>query len=273
MRVIGIYFLVLFIGTGNNLLAAEAFSVGRQKVSVEQWEAKKKLEEQKIGRKLNESEEIFLRDSIINQLLMVEEARRLKIDREKEIVEKTEDFSRQLVVNVLLERKLASEITITADAVVEFYRSNPDFFEVAEISQILVAVENENEKKQAFEKASKLSRELSRNPNRFSVVAQKESDDTLSRDRGGELGIVRKGMLLPVLEEKVFKSKVNTVTKPVLSEYGYHIFYIKALRTQKFEEVENQIKQELTILKARELQAEYLEKLKSRYPVRIRGMK
>jgi peptidyl-prolyl cis-trans isomerase C len=88
----------------------------------------------------------------------------------------------------------------------------------------------------------------------FATVAKDVSDDP-TKARGGEVGWVRRGQLLPELEGAVFDHKAGDFSKPTRSKYGYHIMGVAEQRgpgRSSFEEVEPTLTNMLKGLKVRE---------------------
>ncbi len=57
----------------------------------------------------------------------------------------------------------------------------------------------------------------------FGQVAREVSEDTATAPRGGELGMVARGEMVPAFEELAFSLKVGEVGGPVRSPFGYHV--------------------------------------------------
>lgn len=60
----------------------------------------------------------------------------------------------------------------------------------------------------------------------FATVAQRYSKDTGSGANGGDLGWFGKGAMVPEFEEAAFSLKVGEISKPVKSQFGYHIIQV-----------------------------------------------
>ena len=60
----------------------------------------------------------------------------------------------------------------------------------------------------------------------FAELAKSHSDDKGSAVKGGSLGWVSKGDLVPQFEKVMKRSKVNTVSKPFKSPFGWHILQV-----------------------------------------------
>ena len=85
----------------------------------------------------------------------------------------------------------------------------------------------EEDVKKAEEKALKKAEEIIekiKNGEKFDDLAKKYSDDTGSKEKGGDLGYFNTGAMVKEFEDAAFKLKVNEyTTKPVKTQYGYHI--------------------------------------------------
>ncbi len=60
----------------------------------------------------------------------------------------------------------------------------------------------------------------------FAEVAQRESSDTVSGSRGGDLGEWTRNTFDPAFESAAFRLPLNTVSEPVLTPFGYHLIEI-----------------------------------------------
>lgn len=62
----------------------------------------------------------------------------------------------------------------------------------------------------------------------FDEVAKRESSDTVSGARGGDLGEFSKGQMDPAFESAAFHLPINALSQPVLTPFGYHIIQIQS---------------------------------------------
>ena len=188
------------------------------------------------------------------------------------------DFKKDLKTQVKM-KKLADSTgnTQVSDKDVEkFYKENPDKFKYPEqvrASHILIGanpyqlqmeltnngkkkIETEELKKQIEKKiaekealAQKLDKELKADPSKFAAYAKKYSEDEASAKQGGDLGFFAKEQMVPEFGEVAFKSKPNTVSDVVKTQFGYHIIMVqdrKAAGSTSFEKAKTNIKEFLT---------------------------
>lgn len=61
----------------------------------------------------------------------------------------------------------------------------------------------------------------------FAKIAQEVSDDAATKDKGGDLGLVKRGSLNSALEQAVSKLEVGAVSEPILSGQGYELIKLE----------------------------------------------
>lgn len=62
----------------------------------------------------------------------------------------------------------------------------------------------------------------------FAEAATRESSDSLSAAKGGDLGTWTRGSMVPAFDAVAFTIPLNTISQPILSEYGYHLIEVTA---------------------------------------------
>ncbi|MDR0978223.1 MAG: peptidyl-prolyl cis-trans isomerase, partial [Endomicrobium sp.] len=107
----------------------------------------------------------------------------------------------------------------------------------------------------------------------FSDIAAEYSDDPVLRQRSGDIGLVAKGDLLPVLDKAAFSLKIGEYTKePVKTDIGYFFLKVEEKHAKKditFKNVKNEINEVLVRLNAAAVQNEYINGLKAKANIKI----
>jgi peptidyl-prolyl cis-trans isomerase C len=112
-------------------------------------------------------------------------------------------------------------------------KSKYDLPERRAIAHILIDTRNRTDE-DARKKAQTLSDQLDKDPSRFQELAISESDDAGTKARGGSLGFLQRGRAVKVFEDAAFAMKADgEITKPVKSEYGYHILKLVKLERER----------------------------------------
>ena len=138
-----------------------------------------------------------------------------------------ENLRTQLIMQRLVEKKIAAKIVVSPITVKRFYEENKDSIAIrpsrVKLSHILMAIRpSETELKKGFEKAVDVYKLLYAGGD-FSVIAQEFSEDENSKDKGGMLGKVKKGETIEEFEGIIFNLKPGTVSQPFPTRLGYHI--------------------------------------------------
>lgn len=67
----------------------------------------------------------------------------------------------------------------------------------------------------------------------FDEVAKRESSDTVSGSKGGDLGEFGKSEMDPAFEKAAWSLPIGTVSEPVLSAFGYHLIKVDSRKGDK----------------------------------------
>jgi peptidyl-prolyl cis-trans isomerase D len=119
-----------------------------------------------------------------------------------------------------------SAVTVTTAEVEQYYRARRDSLKTpATAFMSFVTLDRRpiaSDTLAARERAAALRAEIIAGTP-FAEVARRESSDTVSGSRGGELGEWTKGQFDPAFEQVAFSLPLKTVSDPVLSSFGYHL--------------------------------------------------
>ncbi|MCU5221756.1 peptidylprolyl isomerase PrsA [Bacillus tropicus] len=103
-------------------------------------------------------------------------------------------------------------------------------------SHILVSDENE---------AKEIKKKLDAGAS-FEELAKQESQDLLSKEKGGDLGYFHSGAMTPEFETAAYKLKIGQISDPVQSPNGYHIIKLTGKKDlQPYDEVKDSIRKNL----------------------------
>ncbi|SBV35156.1 Parvulin-like peptidyl-prolyl isomerase [uncultured Stenotrophomonas sp.] len=93
-------------------------------------------------------------------------------------------------------------------------------------------------------KAAKLAEEAKQPGADFAALAKANSDDPGSKEAGGDLGWVERGVMVKPFEDALFAMQPGEVSGPVKTEFGYHVLQLRETKGgegQPFEEVRDQL--------------------------------
>jgi len=176
---------------------------------------------------------------------------------------------REIYINNLIEKEIASKATASDEDARKFYDENKDKFkhdESVKASHILIGVDPKasvDDKKKAREKADAILKRVKGGED-FAEVAKKESSCPSSA-QGGDLGYFSKGQMVPAFENAAFSLKPGEMSDVVETQFGYHIIKVtdkKQAGTDSFEDVKPKIVNYLKLQKIQKGINDYVEKLR-----------
>lgn len=135
-------------------------------------------------------------------------------------------------------------ISIAEDDIKKYYEQNINSFKTPEkfkVKYIFFDVQSEYEKS-AKEKAKSLIKKLKEGVD-FATLAKENSDDSGSKDKGGDLGFFKKGVMVKEFEDTAFNLKAGEITsEPVKTQFGFHIIKVE-------EKKDNEVKAKHILIK------------------------
>jgi peptidyl-prolyl cis-trans isomerase D len=167
---------------------------------------------------------------------------------------------------------LAAKVTVTPEEAKAQYEQNLAQYGAPEersAAHILIAVKpdaSEADKEAARKKAADLAAKARAHPADFAALAKANSDDPGSAPQGGDLGSFTHDTMVKPFADAVFAAKPGDIVGPVLSDFGYHVIKvgaIKAAQTRPFDEVKGDIEASLKRARAQKLFADAADKFQN----------
>ena len=159
-------------------------------------------------------------------------------------------------------------ITLSEQDIRSYYEQNAARLSGTEerrASHILIAAAKDApaaERQKAKARAEELLAMVRKAPESFADVARKNSQDTGSAARGGDLDFFARGAMVKPFEDAVFAMAKGDVSAVVESDFGYHIIKltdIKAPKQKSFEELRAGLEADLKTQQAQRKYAEAAE--------------
>ncbi|MCX7087662.1 MAG: SurA N-terminal domain-containing protein [Methylococcales bacterium] len=126
--------------------------------------------------------------------------------------------------------ELAKAVVATDAQLQAFYQEQKDQYTTKErrkISHILFTTTKDTTAEQALQKAVKAEAELKSKD--FAVLAKELSDDKLTAEKGGDLGLFTPGVMDKDFEAAASSLALGAVSAPVKSTFGYHLIKVTEL--------------------------------------------
>jgi len=161
---------------------------------------------------------------------------------------------------------LVSQIDIEEEEIRTLYETEKAEYvgeEERQVSHILVKIDDVTNEEQALSKINDINAQLKAGT-AFDVLAKAHSQDEASAADGGDLGLSARGVYVSDFEDAAFSLAVGDVSKPVKTEFGYHLIKLMAVESNSipvYEEMRVSLLSRLQGQKTDQLYAEMTERL------------
>jgi parvulin-like peptidyl-prolyl isomerase len=176
---------------------------------------------------------------------------------------------KELAVQVWQKKEL-DKVKVSSKELKDYYNKNKEeFIEKETVHARHILVKSEDEAKAIIKELSSLSGVALKT--KFIELAKTKSTGP-SGPKGGDLGSFSRGQMVPAFNDKVFSMKPETITtKPVKTDFGYHIIYLEAKKAKKalsFDEVKSFIEQRLKMEKFKSVMKAKMEDLSKKATIK-----
>ncbi len=141
------------------------------------------------------------------------------------------------------------EIEVTEENIQEYYEEHKEDYKKSparKYKYVMIKLEASEADKKATEVKADSIYQLVIGGEDFAETAKKYSQCT-SAPKGGDLGYFGKGRMVPEFEEAAFNMKTGEISKPVLTQFGWHI--IKVTGKKKNDAGENEVQSSHILIK------------------------
>ena len=190
-----------------------------------------------------------------------------------------ESLRRQIAIRKLHDMEVRAQVVVSPQEIEDYYKNRKSEFAEEESIKVLSITIKKNE--EAVEKGiideegrakAGAARERVLQGENFENLAKEVSEDANAK-QGGEVGWMKRGTMLPAIEEVLFQMKIGGISGVLETSMGYHIFKVadkKTSRVPPLEEVRNKIRIHLFQEEAKTRFEDWMNQLKNRAYISIR---
>ena len=209
---------------------------------------------------LSEEQKSQILVSLINRQLVVEQAKKEGFDQSEQIANVVKALAETYISQQYL-IMVAAGTNLSEEVLVAYYEDNfqgqPEQYEVA---HILLASEEE---------ANAVLESLGKGAD-FSKLAETKSKDKVSAEKGGDLGWLTSGDMVPSFYKAVSEiDRGETSAQATKTQFGWHIVRLNDKR-ESTPQPFNQVKQSIRQVLVEEKMADYLNDLRDKAIIEIR---
>lgn len=204
-------------------------------------------------------------EEIIKRELLLQEAKRLGIERDRVLLERIEEMRERMTLNEFLQREVEDKLVTTDKELEDYYNLHREEFkspDEARVSQIVVKSDEDG----------KVVLNKLHNGADFARMAKEFSIDIATKNSGGNLGIIQKGRIYPQLDSAIFSMNEGEISGPIETETGYHIVKLHEKRPGvplSFKDARNIVMQRYHLEKRSKVFEELVTGLRSKASITI----
>lgn len=236
-------------------------TVGNKKITLKEFN--NKYDEVKKNTINPPEPNLFLED-LIRYEMGLQEAKKKNLDKDPIVRER---FNQELY-KALLEKQIGSEvakININEKEMRAYYRQNPEL----RLSHILIEFKpdaNAKEIEDAKKRADEIYAEVQKSKRPFEDLVKLYSDDSLSKNSGGDIQYQSRITIVPPIYEAALKMKVGSVKGIIRTQYGFHIIKLTGKRSYQ-QANKRQLRAAVFDFKRKKVFDKYFSSLSKKYKV------
>jgi peptidyl-prolyl cis-trans isomerase C len=246
--------------------------VGDRVITVEDFRKMLAPAEKDAKKKATQEQQKAFLENLVQNLLLLQEAQRLKLHERTEVRHRIEEATLRILVEEYLKEEVVGKSKVDNREVRAFWESHQQEFTTPlqiRARHILFKAEGGEEKarKRAEETLAKIHAGAD-----FAKLAEEISEDDTTKGEGGNLGYFGEGKMVPSFEKLAFSLKPGEVGGPVKTPFGYHLIRVEDRREPTLKPFA-MVREPLRLRLERELKEArtpaLLEELWARYQVQV----
>lgn len=190
-------------------------------------------------------------ENIIQMRLLASAAKTEGLEKRPEVRMQLKDREAGVLSSAYV-KHLVEAVKVTDSDLEAYYREHAEMFTVPEsVKMRHIVLKTEEDAKSVLESLQKGSD--------FGALAREKSIHTPSKDKGGDLGWVPRGLALPEIEQAAFSLEEGKISEIVKTSNGYHIIKVEGKRPKTHKELA-EVKETIRTLLEGKKQRETIEK-------------
>lgn len=147
---------------------------------------------------------------------------------------------------VIIDRQaMAAEVEIDEETLRDAWRESTADAD-RRVAHIMLTVNDQRSRDEAVEELEAVRQRLA-DGEAFADLAAEVSDDTVSAEQGGDLGVVSRGFFGDSFDEAAFSLEEGEVSGIVETDNGLHLLTVTGLERRPFEEMRDELQRELAL--------------------------
>ena len=222
---------------------------------------------QKAGKaKITPEEKKQLIKNLAIRQLILQQPETQALKNNANIIKKVKAFEDSLIISYFVKTHVKDGVNITEDELRQYYKDHQSQFTVSQQLEVRVIL------LKTREDAEHILKQLHQGED-FAKLAAEYSMDLPSAKKGGSLGKVERGKVLPQIWRAIFELKEGEVSDIIETDFGYNILTVDKIvapeKIKPFEEVKTDIERQMLPKKREEIYDEMVKELQKGAKIEI----
>jgi peptidyl-prolyl cis-trans isomerase C len=209
-----------------------------------------------------------LLNQLVQSMVIADLARKAGYEKRPDVADQLKFYTNGLLATLYIKTEVIDNIEVSEEDIKAFYKEHESEYQTPEMVQarhILFRVDSDTspeEKKEILKKAEDILQRIKSGED-FAELAKEYSDDTITKENGGDLGFFGRGRMVKSFEDAVFALNSGEVSEIIETKFGYHIIKVdekKAAALEPYDTVKDSIKQKLSQERVQTAITEFTEK-------------
>lgn len=200
----------------------------------------------------------YIVDNLVEGFLIEDEAKRRGVDKRPDVVQKIDNYRRQLLKDGLMEDILKGETQVTDADVQKYFNEHPAEFKQPEKIKVLdMVLATDDDGKAVVAQLNK--------GGDFAALAREKSVENYTKERSGDLPEFTKEMRPELYADAAAAKKPGQIIGPVKTSQGFHVMkFVKKVPPEEktLDQVKDSLKARLQAMKRQEGYNGFLKKLR-----------
>jgi len=158
-----------------------------------------------------------LLNGMIAEAVLIQKAKEEGVDKREEVKERLKNAQDRVILEAMFQELQKAKVAVTDEEAKVYFENNRERFmnpEQVRVSHILVRSKSE---------ARRILNELKEGGS-FEELARKYSIDSITAPKGGDLGYISQGEMIPAFEQAVFAlQNKGDISGIIETQFGYHL--------------------------------------------------
>ncbi len=209
------------------------------------------------------ADRLVIVEKIINRIILKKEALLAQVQNSPAFKKEFKDIENKILARALIFEEVTKKLEEPSPKELkDYFNKNKNEYQVR---HILISIKNSNDPAEIDAARQKAMSVYEKSDTYDFIQLSKQYSDDVSKNDGGLLPPFTYDDMVENFSEAVSRLKPGSVSKPVLTQFGFHIIKLEQSRLLVFNDIKNKIKEKINSASQKKALLNYINSLKTSY--------